>query len=93
MMRVTAAEIAHLIDFQLQHQGIRPAYRPFLLAYIASGYDQDGNRIQRAEDLESRIKTLECEDCRSSSPHGPTCPVDCPVKPFRDIIVGNTESG
>ena len=93
MAKVTAADIAHLIDFQLQHQAIRPAYRPFLLAYIASGYDQDGNRIQRAIEFEERIKTLECEDCCCSSQHGPECHDDCPVKPFRDILVGNAESG
>ena len=85
MAKVTAADIAHLIDFQLQHQAIRPAYRPFLLAYIASGYDQDGNRIPRADEFEERIKTLECEDCRSARQGGPECPAVCPVRPFRDL--------
>jgi hypothetical protein len=93
MAKTTAADIAHLIDFQLQHQAIRPAYRPFLLAYLASGYDQDGNRIQRAEAMESRLKTLECEDCRCSPRQGPACPAECPAKPFRDILVSNAESG
>ena len=78
MAKTTAADIAHLIDSRLQHQAIRPAYRPFLLAYIASGYDQDGNRIQRAVEFEERIRTLECEDCRCSSQHGPECNDDLP---------------
>ncbi len=92
MAKVTAADIAHLIDFQLQHQAIRPAYRPFLLAYLASGYDQDGNRIPRAEAMESRLKTLECEDCNCSPRQGPACPAECPVKPFRDILGYNEQT-
>ena len=92
MEKTTAADIAHLIDFQLQHQAIRPAYRPFLLAYIASGYDQDGNRIQRAVEFEERIRTLGCEDCRCSSQHGPECNDDCPVRPFRDILGHNEKT-
>ena len=92
MAKTTAADIAHLIDFHLQHQAIRPSYRPFLLAYIASGYDQDGNRIQRANDLEERLKTLECEDCPSSRRGGPQFSADCPVKPFRDILDHNEQT-
>ena len=93
MAKTTAADIAHLIDFHLQHQAIRPSQRPFLLAYIASGYDQDGNRIQRATGLEARLKTLECEECPSARQGGPVCKGECPVKPFRDILGGNAESG
>ena len=82
MAKVTAADIAHLIDFQLQHQAIRPAYRPFLLAYIASGYDQDGNRIQRAEAMESRIKTLECEIAAAHHDKGRRAPLSAPPSRF-----------
>ena len=78
----TIAQVAHQIDHALMSLPVPTHRRLFVLAYVEAGYNEFGERIQRSDELDQRIKTLECEDCRRE------CGDDCPVKPYRDLVTG-----
>lgn len=78
---VTVAQVAHAIEFLLFSPCLKPTWRLRVLAYVRAGYDADGQRIERSEDLDQEIKTLECEECTEDG-----CREDCPVKKYHDLL-------
>jgi hypothetical protein len=78
---VTAANIAHAIEHLLSSLCLKPTWRLRVIDYVRAGFDADGKRIERSDDLERQMKTLECEECTESD-----CREDCPVKPYRDLL-------
>lgn len=80
-MPLTAADIAHAIDHLLRSPCLKPTDRKRVLDYVASGYNEYGHRIDRSEELEQQMKTLECDECTEVE-----CRADCPVRPFRDVL-------
>jgi len=80
-MPETAAQVAHQIEHMLRSPCLKPAWRHTVLDYVRAGYDSEGQRIERSEELDQRMKTLECEECGESP-----CREDCPVKLYRDLL-------
>lgn len=78
---VTAANIAHAIEHLLRSTCVKPAWRLQIIDYVRAGYDSNGDRIDRSDELDQQIKTLECVECTLSE-----CPETCPVRPYHDQL-------
>jgi Fe-S-cluster-containing dehydrogenase component len=80
-MPETVADVAHAIDHLLRSTCLKPTWRLRVLDYVRSGYTDEGQRIDRSDEQDRRMKTLECEECQESP-----CREDCPVKAYRDLL-------
>lgn len=78
---LTAANVAHLIEHLLRSPCLKPTWRVQILDYVRAGYDSYGQRIDRSEELDRQLKTLECTECTEGG-----CRTGCPVKPFHDLL-------
>ncbi len=77
----TAANIAHAIEHLLRSTCVKPSWRVRILDYVRAGYDGNGDRIDRSEDLDQHMKLLECEECGLIE-----CRDDCPNKGYHDLL-------
>jgi len=77
----TARDVAHAIENILRSPCIKEEWIHAVLDYVKAGHGPDGQRIARTVEMDQRMATLECEECRE-----PTCPESCPVKAFRDLL-------
>jgi hypothetical protein len=78
---VTAAHVAHLIEHLLRSPCLKPTWRLRVLDYVRAGFNSDGQRINRSDDLDRQMKTMECEECTEDG-----CRDECPVKPYRELL-------
>ena len=78
---LTAANVAHLIEHMLRSPCLKPTWRLQILDYVRAGYDNYGQRIDRSEELDQQMKTLECKECGLNE-----CREECPVRPFHDLL-------
>lgn len=83
----TAAQVSHQIVHLLMTEFIREEWRPEILDYVGQHFDEDGKFEKAPDAADQAIRTLECRDCPSDETG--VCPVDCPVKPYRDIMKVN----
>ena len=66
-------EIAHMVNAMLRRVDVTTENRILILDYVRSGYDEDGNLIERSEHSD---KVLRCVDCPDKDKLCNTCPIE-----------------